>query len=511
MWNDTTKEELKKKREAARKGGGEAKIDRQHAKGKLTAAERIEILFDKGSFFEINRLVTPRKFSFEDKKDTYYGDGVITGCGTINGRTVFLSAEDFTVFGGSLGAAHSEKICHIMDLAMRAGAPYIALNDSGGARIDEGVCSLNGYSGIFLRNTKASGVIPQISVIMGPCAGGACYSPAISDFVFMVDRTSEMFITGPKVVESVTGEYTTTEFLGGSEIHSSKSGVAHFRYKDEQSCLCAVRKLLSYLPSNNTAKLPEEETVPQDDLVSFEEIVPDNPRQTYDIKKVILALADQDSFMEIQKDFAQNIVIGFLRLNGKTIGIVANQPKFLGGAIDCNASDKAARFVRFCDCFSIPLLTLVDVPGYLPGVQQEHGGIIRHGAKLLYAFSEASVPKVSLILRKAFGGAYIAMNSKSMGADFSFAWPIAQIAVMGAESAATILNNAAATADSYAVKQAAEEYTERYMNPYVAAEHGIIDDVIFPEETAEKIKQAFEFLKEKKADIPARKHGNIPL
>ena len=514
MWDAGYREELEKRREGALQGGGEKRIERQHAKGKLTARERIEYFFDRGSFTEINTLVEAQSGT---DREHCPGDGVIVGYGTVNGRPVCVSSQDFTVTGGTLGEYHAKKICSIMDIALRLRIPYISINDSGGARIEEGIASLDGYGNIFYRNTKASGVIPQISVILGPCAGGACYSPAITDFIFMSRSSANMFITGPAVVSAVTGEETAAEELGGTEIHMRKSGVAHFSYEDDYRCLDGVKKLLSYLPDSHEAApekifRAEKET---DDSGRLEEIVPDNLRKAYDIKRVIEVIADRDTFFEVQKDFAANIVIGFVKINAGTVGIIASQPMHMGGALDIDASEKAARFVRFCDCFHIPILALVDVPGFMPGKQQEQGGIIRRGAKLLYAFAEASVPRVTLILRKAFGGAYIAMNSKCMGADFVFAWPVAQIAVMGAEGAAVIMYRKE-IADSPHPEMEREkrqkEYEKHFMTPYIAAEKGYIDEVILPEETKRKIQDAFFMLKRKERDIPGEcRHGNIPL
>lgn len=515
MWDHRFSDELHKKNSEALLGGGQSRIDKQHKSGKLTARERLDLLFDKGSFVEIG-IIREAKTSQSCIKTSISipGDGVVTGYGRIHGRVVFASSQDFTVNGGTLGEAHSLKICRIMDMALDAMCPFISINDSGGARIEEGINSLSGYSGIFLRNTRASGVIPQISVIMGPCAGGACYSPAISDFVFMVQNTSQMFITGPIVIKDVTGEHTTAEELGGADIHSTKSGVAHFSYPDDKTCLEGVRNLLQYLPQNNreTPKCISGKEV--DRSKSLEDIVPDNMRKSYDVHEVIATFVDKNSFFEINKEFAKNIVIGFSRLDGEVIGIVANQPQIAAGTLDVNSSDKAARFVRFCDCFNIPILTLVDVPGYMPGTRQEHDGIIRHGAKLLYAYSEATVPKVSLIMRKAYGGAYIAMNSKNMGADLVYAWPIAQLAVMGAEGAVDIVyrKQLRETNDSSELrKRLINEYEEKYLNPYIAAENGYIDDVIESFETRKRISDAFSSLRTKKKDNPWKKHGNIPL
>ena len=482
----------------------------------MTARERLDVLFDRGTFVEINTLVEAQSTCFGMEGKRIPGDGVIIGYGEINGRVVYASAQDFTVIGGTLGEYHSMKICRIMDMALKMKAPYVSINDSGGARIEEGISSLDGYSGIFYRNTRASGVIPQISVILGPCAGGACYSPAISDFIFMTQKTANMFITGPAVVETVLGEKVTAEELGGSQVHTSKSGVVHFTFSSDQATLLGVRNLLSYLPENRDEKPPVRIGKARDESVRIEEIVPDNGRKIYDVKEIISTFVDENSFLEIQQEFAKNLVIGLARMDGEVLGIVANNPGGgMAGALDIDAAEKAARFVRFCDCFNIPILTLVDVPGFIPGIKQEHGGIIRRGAKLLYAYAEATVPKVTLIMRKAFGGAYIAMNSKGMGADLVFAWPIAQTAVMGAESAVTIMNGKqlAAAEDPEAEKaRLVQSYEGEFMTPYIAAEKGYIDEVILPEETRSKIRSAFEALKLKDRKAAGyREHGNIPL
>jgi len=505
---------LDERRAKVQAAGGQARVDKQHASGKLTARERMEALFDDGTFVETDDMVTSRANDFGMDKKKVIGDGVITGYGKVHGRTVFASSQDFTVGGGSLGEAQAMKICRVMDMAMEMKAPYISINDSGGARIEEGIDSLSGYAGIFYRNTIASGVIPQISVIMGPCAGGACYSPAICDYIFMTRQNSQMYITGPAVVKSVTGEVITASELGGAGVHSSVSGVAHFVYDDDLECLNGVRRLLGYLPQNNEDK---SMTVPGrsvDACSTLADIVPADPKKGYDVRDVIAAFIDSGSFFEVQKDFAMNIVVGFARIDGKTVGIVANQSNYMAGSLEINASDKASRFIRFCDCFNIPLVTLVDVPAFLPGTVQEHGGIIRHGAKLLYAYSEATVPRISIIMRKAYGGAYIAMNSKGLGADMVFAWPIAEIAVMGASGAVAIIGRKAIkeAEDPDAVKQQLiDEYNEKFMNPYVAAEHGYVDKVIDPSETREEIIRALDMLENKKAGRPSRKHGNIPL
>ena len=515
MWKPEYKEALAARRNAAAAGGGAKRVDAQHGKGKMTARERIDYLFDAGSFVEINTLVETRDEGLKQQGKAVPGDGVVIGYGTINGRVVYASAQDFTVIGGTLGEYHSRKICHIMEMALKMRVPYVSINDSGGARIEEGISSLDGYSRIFYLNTKASGVIPQISVVVGPCAGGACYSPAITDFVFMSRTAANMFITGPGVVRSVIGEEISSDELGGAAVHATKSGVVHFAYDNDYQCLNGVKKLLSYLPENCDVKPPYQKTKACDHSNRLEDIVPDNQRKVYSVRDVILSFVDVDSFYEVQAEFAKNIVVGFARLDGEVIGIVANNPQFLSGALDIDSSEKAARFVRFCDCFNIPLLTLVDVPGFFPGRNQEHGGIIRRGAKLLYAYAEATVPKVTLILRKAFGGAYIAMNSKGMGADIVFAWPIAEAAVMGAEGAVDILygKQIAASADPAAERaRLTAEYEAKFMTPYIAAGIGFIDEVIQPEETRKKISSAFEALKRKdRSDEKTKRHGNIPL
>ena len=512
MWQDALNN-LNQRRAGVATGNVE-RIARQHASGKLTARERLDLLFDPGSFVEVNDFVESRAVDFGMQKKRVAGDGVVTGYGKVNGRTVFASSQDFTVNGGSLGETHAKRICRIMDMAYEMRSPYVSINDSGGARIEEGIDALNGYGEIFARNTRASGVIPQISVIMGPCAGGACYSAALCDFIFMVYEKSFMFITGPAVIKTVTQEDVTTEVLGGASMHSETSGVAHFAYEDDTTCLQNVRRLLAYLPQNTDAKPPKAEAIPVDNGASLTEIVPDNQKLGYDVKDVIASMIDDGSLMEIQPEFAKNAVIGLARLNGEAIGIVANQPSYLGGTLDFNASDKIARFVRFCDCFNIPLLTFVDVPAFLPGKAQEFNGIIRHGAKILYAYSEARVPKVTIILRKAYGGAYIAMCSKGLGADFVYAWPIAEIAVMGAEGAVNIVAKKAiqAAPDPEAERTAQiAAYEQQFLNPYIAAAHGYIDQVISPEETRQKVVDAFEILKSKKLSPDPKRHGNIPL
>lgn len=506
--------QLEARREDVIAAGGAARIEKQHDSGKLTAQERMEALFDDGTFVEINDMISSRVTDFGMDKKKRPGDGVVTGYGKIHGRVAFASSQDFTIGGGSLGEAHAMKICRAMDMAMDMKVPFISINDSGGARIEEGIDSLSGYADIFYRNTIASGVIPQISVILGPCAGGACYSPAICDYIFMTEQNSQMYITGPAVVKSVTGEVITASDLGGAAVHTSTSGVAHFVYPDDLSCLNGVRQLLGYLPQNNTDHSLVVRGTEVDQCLSLTDIVPVDSKRSYDVRDVITAFVDSDSFFEVQQNFARNIVVGFARISGKTIGIVANQSAYMAGSLEINASDKGARFIRFCDCFNIPLLTLVDVPAFLPGSQQEHNGIIRHGAKMLFAYAEATVPKVSVIMRKAYGGAYIAMNSKGLGADVVYAWPSAEIAVMGASGAVAIIGKRAIdTAEDPAAKrqELIDEYNEKFMNPYVAAEHGYVDQVILPEETRDKVVAAFEMLTEKKKFLPVKKHGNIPL
>ena len=487
-------------------GGGEKRIASQHKKGKLTARERIQFLMDEGSFEEIGMFVTHRSVEFGLDKEKYLGDGVVTGYGKISGRLTFVYAQDFTVFGGSLSEAHAEKIGRIMDLAMQNGAPIIGLNDSGGARIQEGVVSLGGYADIFYRNTRASGVIPQISAIMGPCAGGAIYSPAITDFILMVENTSYMFVTGPHVVKTVTHEEVSSEELGGATTHSTKSGVTHFSCANEIECINHIKKLLSYIPQNCEDGIPLLSEFQEPNTKFLNSIIPENPNQPYDIRDVINGIIDFDSFFEVHKNFAENIVIGFGRLAGRSIGIIANQPAFLAGVLDIHSSQKAARFVRFCDAFNIPLLVFEDVPGFLPGTDQEWNGIISNGAKLLYAFCEATVPRVTVITRKAYGGAYDVMNSKHIGADINYAWPTAEIAVMGAKGAVEIIFKGADD-----LKKKEEEYVEHFANPYRAAERGYIDEVITPEETRKKLISAFKMLENKVAVLPKKKHGNIPL
>jgi len=499
----------------AKQGGGAARIAKHHDKKKLTARERVEYLLDEGSFEEIGMLVTHRTTDFGMEKEIYYGDGVVTGYGTINGRLVYIFAQDFTVFGGSLSETHAEKICKVMDMALKNGAPMIGLNDSGGARIQEGVRSLGGYADIFYKNVQSSGVIPQISAIMGPCAGGAVYSPAMTDFTMMVEGSSYMFVTGPNVVKTVTNETVTSEELGGASTHSTKSGVAHITSPNGVECLEDIKKLLSYLPQNNREITPKLPYVLNDELrEKLDTIIPDNANKPYDMHEVIGNIIDEDSFYEIHKDFAENIIVGFARLGGRSIGIVANQPMVLAGVLDVNSSTKAARFVRFCDAFNIPLLVLEDVPGFLPGTDQEWNGIIVHGAKLLYAFSEATVPRITVITRKAYGGAYDVMNSKHIGADMNFAWPSAEIAVMGAKGASEIIFKneiAAASNPEEKLKEKEAEYAELFANPYTAAQRGFVDEVIEPSATRKKLIKAFSMLENKVVDTPKRKHGNIPL
>ena len=497
-------------KEHIRQGGGAARVEKQHAQGKYTARERLEKLFDENSFVELDMFVKHRCTNFGMDKKDMPGDGIVTGYGTVDGRLIYAYAQDFTVSGGSLGEKHAHKIWKVQDLALKMGAPCIGINDSGGARIQEGVDALSGFGGIFFRNTAASGVIPQISVIMGPCAGGAVYSPAITDFIFMVKNTSQMFITGPAVIKSVTAEEVTPEQLGGALTHSTRSGVAHFACEDEDDCIAKIRELLSYLPSNNLEDAPAVE--PTDDPnrqdESLNSIVPDNPNMPYDMKEVIRLLVDNGEFFEIQKLFATNIIIGYARLDGKVVGIVANQPKVMAGCLDVDASDKAARFIRFCDCFNIPLITLEDVPGFLPGCTQEHGGIIRHGAKIVYAYVEATIPKITLILRKAYGGAYIVMSSKQTGSDVNLAYPTAEIAVMGAEGAVNILFR---HADEQQRAQAVEEYREHFANPYRAAELRYDDESILRRQTRFMLTQALDMPHNKIRSNPPKKHGNMPL
>ncbi|MEX1002376.1 MAG: acyl-CoA carboxylase subunit beta [Crocinitomicaceae bacterium] len=511
----TKLDELNRKKEEALKGGGEKRIESQHSKGKLTARERVKLLLDEDTFEEIGMLTTHRSTNFGLEKQKFYGDGVITGYGKVHGRPVYIFSQDFTVFGGSLAEMHAKKIVRIMDLSLQNGIPLIGLNDSGGARIQEGVVSLGGYADIFYRNTLASGVVPQISAIMGPCAGGAVYSPALTDFIYMVQDSSFMFVTGPNVVKTVTHEEVTSEELGGASTHSQKSGVAHFSVENDLKCINDIKKLLSYLPQNCEEESPRYPYKSADERrESLNTIIPDNPNQPYDMKEVIKQLVDEGSFYEVHENFAENIVVGFAFLEGKSIGIVANQPAFLAGVLDINSSNKAARFVRFCDAFNIPLLVLEDVPGFLPGTDQEWNGIISNGAKLLFAFCEATVPRVTVITRKAYGGAYDVMNSKHIGADMNYAWTSAEIAVMGAKGAAEIIfrKEIQEAKDPEAKWQEKEaEYADLFANPYNAAKHGFVDEVIEPAETRIKLIRAFEMLKNKVSDLPKKKHNNIPL
>ncbi len=505
--------------EAKRKislGGGEKRIEKQHSSGKMTARERIGYLLDESSFVELDAFVKHRSTNFDMESVDAPADGVVTGYGTVDGRLVFVYAQDFTVVGGSLGEMHASKITKVQDMALKMGAPIVGFNDSGGARIQEGVDALSGYGRIFYRNTISSGVIPQISVIMGPCAGGAVYSPALTDFIFMTDKTSMMFITGPQVIKSVTGEDVTQEQLGGANTHNKMSGVAHFIDNTEKETIERIRALISYLPSNNLEQAPIYEL--EDDLNRIDErlneIVPENPNRPYDMKEVIKILADGEEFFEVQPLYAQNIITGFIRLNGRSIGVIANQPRILAGVLDINASDKAGRFIRTCDAFNIPLLNLVDVPGFLPGTSQEYGGIIRHGAKMLYAYSEATVPKVTLIIRKAYGGAYLAMCSKDLGADQVFAWPNAEIAVMGPDGAANIIfkNEIANAADPVETRATMiDEYRNTVANPYIAAQRGFVDDVLVPSQTRPRLISAFDMLETKRENRPSKKHGNLPV
>lgn len=506
---------LQQKINTALQGGGDKRIESQHKKGKLTARERIQLLLDEGSFQELGMLVTHRCRDFGMEKEQYPGDGVVTGYGTIEGRLVYVFSQDFTVFGGSLSETHAEKICKIMDLALKNGAPLIGLNDSGGARIQEGVVSLGGYADIFYRNVKASGVIPQISAVMGPCAGGAVYSPAITDFIFMVEGTSYMFVTGPHVVKTVTHESVTSDELGGAQTHAVKSGVTHFACENEVDCLEKIKTLLTYIPQNCEEDAPVYDYEMGEELrPGLRNLIPENPNQPYDMKEVVREIADAGSFFEIHEDYAGNIAVGFARLGGRSIGIVANQPAVLAGVLDINASRKAARFVRFCDAFNVPLLVLVDVPGFLPGVDQEWNGIITNGAKLLFALSEATVPKVTVITRKAYGGAYDVMNSKHIGADLNFAFPTAEVAVMGPKGAVEIIFKKEIAAAENPEKKLAEkisDYTEKFANPYGAAARGYVDEVILPEQTRIKLIKGFSMLENKVDVLPKKKHGNIPL
>ena len=505
-------DELEAKREQARLGGGQVRIDKQHAKGKLTARERIELLLDEESFEEYDTFVAHRCTDFGMEDDRPMGDGVVTGWGTINGRMVYVFSQDFTVFGGSLSETHAQKICKVMDMALRNGAPVIGLNDSGGARIQEGVASLAGYADVFLRNVKASGVVPQISVIMGPCAGGAVYSPAMTDFIFMVEDSSYMFVTGPDVVKTVTNEVVTAEELGGARTHTAKSSVADAAFANDVEALAQTRRLVDFLPLSANEQPPVRpfHDDPARIEASLDTLVPDNPNMPYDMKELIFKIADEGDFFEIQEAYAKNMLTGFIRLEGRTVGVVANQPMVLAGCLDIDSSRKSARFVRFCDAFNIPLLTLVDVPGFLPGTAQEYNGIIKHGAKLLFAYAEATVPKVTVITRKAYGGAYDVMSSKHIGGDVNYAWPTAEIAVMGAKGATEILYRSELD-DPDKIAARTKEYEDRFANPFVAAEKGFIDEVIMPHSTRRRVSRSFAALEKKHVEMPYRKHDNIPL
>jgi propionyl-CoA carboxylase beta chain len=513
---DEKLQELREKRNAALLGGGEKRIKKIHDAGRLTARERINVLFDPGTFQELGVFVVHRCTDFGMDKQKFTGDGVVAGYGKINGRLTYAFSQDFTVFGGTMSEANAAKICRLMDLAMENGAPILGLNDSGGARIQEGVASLGGYADVFLRNTLASGVVPQISAIMGPCAGGAVYSPAITDFILMVDRTSHMFVTGPNVIKTVTNEEVSFEELGGATTHNTKSGVAHFMAKNDQDCIVRIRRLLQFLPQNNLDEPPRLDT--NDDAnrsdVALNSIVPDNPKEPYDMIEVIKRVADNGDFLEVQPLYAQNIVIGFIRLNGRSVGVVGNQPKFLAGVLDIKSSNKGARFVRFCDAFNIPILTFEDVPGFLPGTEQEFGGIIKHGAKLLFAYCEATVPKITVITRKAYGGAYDVMSSKHIRADYNIAWPTAELAVMGAEGAVNILNrkNIEQSDDPDKLREKLiQEFNDKFANPYIAAQLGFVDDIIEPRATRPTVIGALESLENKRQSLPPKKHGNLPL
>jgi propionyl-CoA carboxylase beta chain len=505
-------QELEHRRAEARLGGGQGRIDAQHAKGKLTARERIELLLDEDSFEEFDMFVTHRCTDFGMAASRPYGDGVVTGWGTINGRMVYVFSQDFTVLGGSVSETHARKICKIMDMAIENGAPVIGINDSGGARIQEGVDSLAGYGEVFQRNIEASGVVPQISVIMGPCAGGAVYSPAMTDFIFMVRDSSYMFVTGPDVVKTVTNEHVTAEELGGAVTHTRKSSVADAAFENDVEALAEVRRLVDFLPLNNREKPPVRPFFDDPERMedSLDTLIPDNPNQPYDMKELITKLADEGDFYEIQEDFAKNIITGFIRLEGQTVGVVANQPMVLAGVLDIDSARKAARFVRFCDCFEIPILTLVDVPGFLPGTTQEYNGVIKHGAKLLFAYGEATVPKVTVITRKAYGGAYVVMSSKHLQGDINYAWPTSEIAVMGAKGATEIIHRAD-LGDPEKIAGHAKDYEDRFANPFVAAERGFIDEVIMPRSTRRRVARAFASLRRKSAKMPWKKHDNIPL
>ncbi len=509
-------QELRERRKAAMLGGGEERIKKIHDAGRLSARERIGLLFDPGTFLELGVFVTHRCADFGMDKQKITGDGVVAGHGKVNGRPAYAFAQDFTVFGGTMSEANAAKICRLMDLAMENGAPIIGLNDSGGARIQEGVASLGGYADVFLRNTLASGVVPQISAIMGPCAGGAVYSPAITDFIIMVDHTSHMFVTGPNVIKAVTNEEVSFEELGGARTHSTKSGVAHFMAENDQDCILKIRELLRYLPQNNLSDAPRIKNGddPNRTDAALNAIVPDNPKEPYDMIEIIKRVVDGGEFLEVQPLYARNIVVGFARLNGRSVGIVGNQPKVLAGVLDIKSSIKGARFVRFCDAFNIPIITFEDVPGFLPGTEQEFGGIIKHGAKLLYAYCEATVPKITVITRKAYGGAYDVMSSKHIRADFNIAWPTGELAVMGAEGSVNILNRREIekAKDPEAVRRKLiEEYNEKFANPYIAAELGYLDDIIEPKETRPKVITALESLENKRQSLPPKKHGNLPL
>ncbi|MGA9254393.1 MAG: acyl-CoA carboxylase subunit beta [Roseobacter sp.] len=505
-------EQLEDRRDAARLGGGQKRIDAQHGRGKLTARERVDLLLDDGSFEEFDMFVTHRCTDFGMEKQQPAGDGVVTGWGTINGRLVYVFSQDFTVLGGSVSATHAKKICKIMDMAVQNGAPVIGINDSGGARIQEGVDSLAGYGDVFQRNITASGVVPQISVIMGPCAGGAVYSPAMTDFIFMVKDSSYMFVTGPDVVKTVTNEHVSAEELGGATTHTRKSSVADGAFENDVEALAEVRRLVDFLPSNNRERPPVRPFFDEPDRIepSLDTLVPENPNTPYDMKELILKLADEGDFYEIQEDFAKNIITGFIRIEGRTVGVVANQPMVLAGVLDIDSARKAARFVRFCDCFEIPLLTLVDVPGFLPGTSQEYNGVIKHGAKLLFAYGEATVPMVTVITRKAYGGAYVVMSSKHLQSDFNYAWPSAEVAVMGAKGATEIIHRADLN-DPEKLAQHAADYEDRFANPFVASERGFVDEVIMPRTTRKRIARAFASLRNKSVQTPWKKHDNIPL
>ncbi|WP_299738533.1 acyl-CoA carboxylase subunit beta [uncultured Roseobacter sp.] len=505
-------QQLEERRETARMGGGQKRIDAQHGRGKLTARERVTLLLDEGSFEEFDMFVTHRCTDFDMEQQKPAGDGVVAGWGTINGRLVYVFSQDFTVLGGSVSETHARKICKIMDMAVQNGAPVIGINDSGGARIQEGVDSLAGYGEVFQRNITASGVVPQISVIMGPCAGGAVYSPAMTDFIFMVKDSSYMFVTGPDVVKTVTNEQVSAEELGGATTHTRKSSVADAAFENDVEALAEVRRLVDFLPANNREKPPVRPFFDDPNRVesSLDTLVPENPNTPYDMKELILKLADEGDFYEIQEDFAKNIITGFIRLEGRTVGVVANQPMVLAGCLDIDSSRKAARFVRFCDAFEIPLLTLIDVPGFLPGTSQEYGGVIKHGAKLLFAYGEATVPMVTVITRKAYGGAYVVMSSKHLRADFNYAWPTAEVAVMGAKGATEIIHRAD-LGDTEKIAKHTADYEDRFANPFVAAERGFVDEVIMPRTTRKRIARAFASLRNKQAQMPWKKHNNIPL